>query len=123
MDTVAVVCAGVVVAVAVIGGLAVRHFRADAESRPRLERKRPFSGGEMLMRKAKFGHKGVKGQPPQRAYRPKPKLLQFRKLKQLEQPTVRAGDIDFWAAKKGVGSRSEALRLLVGMAINTNRLR
>lgn len=120
MYTVAVGCA-CVVAVAVIAGLAVQLFRTGAESRPRFKRRRLFSGDEMLMRKAKFGHKGVKVQPPQRAaYRPKPKLLQFRKLKQLEQPSVRGGDIDFWAAKKGIDSRSEALRLLVGMAMNTN---
>lgn len=76
----------------------------------------------MLMRRAKFGHRGSKLKPPQRgAYRPK--LLEFRKLKQLEQPSVRAGDIDFWAAKKGIESRSEALRLLVGLAMNTNRRR
>lgn len=122
METVTVVCASVVIAVAVICGLAVRFSRAGAKSSPRLQRKRLFSGGEMLMRKAKFGHRGSKVQPPQRGAC-RPKLLQFRKLKQLEQPSVRAGDIDFWAAKKGIESRSEALRLLVGMAMNPNRRR
>ena len=118
MATLAVVCVGVV-AVAVIAGLAVHIFRLDAKSPPLVERKR-FSGREMLMRKAKFGHRGSKARTPQPgAYRPK--LLKFRKLKQLEQPSVRVGDIDFWAARNGLESRSEALRLLVGMAMNTTR--
>ncbi len=116
----AVIWVIVLVALAVLAGLAVLISRQRTASRQ--PGKRGFgAGGEMLMKgNATFGQRGRRPPRPE-TWIFRRKLLKFRHLKQLDSPSIRPGDIDFWAEKKGIPSRSEALRLLVGKALSTNK--
>jgi hypothetical protein len=110
----------IVVALVAIAGLAVRHFWHGANPGGRRQR-HGFSGGTMLVPgRSPFGHRDwglPRAQPG--AYRTK--LPKFRNLKQLSRPSLRPGDVDAWAARKGIPARSDALRLLVGMALSADK--
>ncbi len=122
MTVAAVIWVIVLVALAVLAGLAVLISRQCMESRQ--PGKRGFgAGGEMLMKgNATFGQRGRRPPRPE-TWIFRRKLLKFRHLKQLDAPNLRPGDIDFWAEKKGVESRSQALRLLVNMAVGAKKPR
>ena len=113
---------GFAAAVFVTAGLIVRYLRRAAKAKANARRDRHgFSGGTMLVPgSATFGHRdwGVPHPEPRRYSQ---KLPKFRDLKQLSRPSLRPGDVDAWGAKRGVQSRSDALRLLVGMALTANK--